>query len=128
LKVGITLAAEDSAAGKTIFIHKAFAICVVGTSAGRHWLNIFGTYLCGQIHQFRRRNKQTVVEPLVGGRLSEITTLAARLAQPGQIASFTDLQIQPVVNFSYSFEELIVCFAFFHHCLAFLILSICSKL
>jgi hypothetical protein len=47
LKIGIAFAREDSAAGKTIFIHSAFTIYVVGTSAGRHWLNIFGTYLCG---------------------------------------------------------------------------------
>ncbi|GAI37543.1 unnamed protein product, partial [marine sediment metagenome] len=39
----------------------------------------------------------------------EIATFAAGLAHSCQTGEFVDLQIQPAVNFSYSFQELIVC-------------------
>jgi hypothetical protein len=97
LKIRITFATKDSTAGKTLLVNCTFAACVVGTSATRHWLDISGTQLCSQVHQFRRGHKQTVVE------LSEITTSAAGLAQTGRIAKFMNFQIQPIVDFSYSF-------------------------
>jgi len=113
LKIRIAFAREDSTAGKTMFVNCAFAVCVVGTSAARHRFNIFGAQLCRQIHQFRRGHKQTVLE------FGEIATLAADLAHSCQTGKFTDLQIQPAVNFTYSFQELIVCLAFCHHFYSF---------
>jgi hypothetical protein len=77
LKIGATLAAKNSTAGKSIFIDCTFAAVVIWTPAGYHRLYFLGTKICSQIYQFRCGNKQAVV------KMSEIATSPANVALAG---------------------------------------------
>jgi hypothetical protein len=58
----------------------------------------------------------------------EITTFTTGFARPGQIIVLADLQVQPVVNFSYLFQEPDIYSASRHHFVFLLIFPISSKL
>jgi hypothetical protein len=99
LEIGVSLTAEDSAAGKTMLVNRAFSIYVIRTAAGRHSLLLFAGQICIEIEDFRLRNKEAVVESV------KIAAFSAHLAFSSQVSGIGYLQIQPVVNLSNSFEQ-----------------------
>ena len=122
LEGGVTIAAEDSAAGEAMFVHGAPLSLLIGTSPAGHCLQAFAVELRGQIDQLRRRDEQSMV---VG---DEIAAGAASLTAPGAVGVPTLLEVDPVVDGRYGVDESAASFGLSHHLLLFLIFSICSKL